>query len=76
MGDLLTNVVTFPYAPVRLVTSIVKVLVRQAEQEMRSSTAVRRELEELDEALSAGEITEADYEKAQQAILERLTGQG
>lgn len=74
MTGLLTNILTFPYAPVRIVTSLAQVLLAEAEQELYSSAAVRRQLEELDEAFWSGAISEADYDRAQRAILERLVG--
>jgi len=70
---LLTSILTFPYAPVRLVTSVAKVLHQQAETELYSSTNVRRQLEGLDEAAATGEISESERLEGQQAILSRLT---
>lgn len=75
MAGLLASILTFPYAPVRMVTSLAKVLHREAERELYGSASVRRQLEELDEALASGAMSEAEYDRAQQAILDRLISQ-
>jgi hypothetical protein len=72
MAGLLTSILTFPYAPVRVLTSMAKVLHREAVRELYGPASIRRQLEELDEALAAGAMTQAEYEEAQQAILDRL----
>jgi hypothetical protein len=70
--DILLSVLTFPYAPVRGVTALAKVLLRQAENELYGQANIRRQLEELDEAVAAGRVSEAERAQAQQAILDRL----
>jgi hypothetical protein len=72
MAGILTTLATLPYAPVRIVTALSQVLMTEAEQELYGSAGVRRELEGLDDALAAGTISEADHERAQQEILDRL----
>jgi protein-arginine kinase activator protein McsA len=72
MAGILTSLLTFPYAPVRVVTSLAKVLHREAERELYGSASIRRQLEELDEALESGALSQEEYEQAQQAILDRL----
>ncbi|HEX7744838.1 MAG TPA: gas vesicle protein GvpG [Micromonosporaceae bacterium] len=74
MAGLLASILTFPYAPVRVVTSLAKVLHREAERELYGSASIRRQLEELDAAFAAGAMSEAEYEQAQQAVLDRLAG--
>lgn len=74
MAGILTSILTFPYAPVRVATSLAEVLHREAERELYGSAGVRRQLEELDEAFAARAISEAEYEQAQQAVLDRLIG--
>jgi hypothetical protein len=72
MAGIITSALTFPYASVRIVTSLAKVLHREAERELYGSASVRRQLEELDDALDAGALSEEEYEQAQQAIINRL----
>jgi hypothetical protein len=75
MAGILTSVLTFPYAPVRVATALAKVLQREAGRELYGSAGVRRQLEELDAALADGALSEAEYEQAQQAVLDQLMSQ-
>ncbi|MEO3779108.1 gas vesicle protein GvpG [Micromonospora sp. B11E3] len=72
--DILWTLLTLPYAPVRGVTAVVKVIAREAESRQRNPANIRRELEELDRAAAAGEITESERDRAQAEVLDRLTG--
>ncbi|MGC4787015.1 gas vesicle protein GvpG [Micromonospora sp. DT178] len=72
--DILWTLLTLPYAPVRGLTAVVKVIAREAESRQRNPVDVRRELEALDEAAAAGEISAAERDRGQQQVLERLTG--
>ena len=71
---LLFSVLTLPYTPVGGVTALGKVLLRQAQDQLYGQAAVRRQLEELDEAVAAGRISADDREREQQTILDRLNG--
>jgi hypothetical protein len=70
---ILTALLTLPYAPVRGLTSVVRVIAQEAEARRHSPAAVRRELEELDEAAAAGQISPRERDEAQQQVLERVT---
>lgn len=70
--DLLLAILTFPYAPVRGLTAVVKVLLRQAEAEMYGQASLRRQLEELEDAVAAGRISPAEYARGQEEILARV----
>lgn len=72
MAGILASILTFPYAPVRAVTSLAKVLHREAERELYGSASIRRQLEQLDDALESGALSQQEYEQAQQAIIDRL----
>jgi phage portal protein BeeE len=69
---LLFTLLTLPYAPVRAVTALARVLQEQAEQELYSPAGVRRRLEALDEAVARGELTPEEREDAEQAVLEQV----
>lgn len=69
---LLFTILTFPYAPVRGLTAMVRALRQQAEAELHGSASVRRELEELDAAAAAGDLSETEYADAQRQILARV----
>lgn len=69
---LLSSILTLPFAPVRLVFSVAKLLQSQAESELHSPAGVRRQLEELHEAAAAGEISQRERAQGEQVILNRL----
>ena len=71
---LLSFIFTLPLQPVKGVISLAELIQRQVEQEMHDPAAVRRDLEELEEASAAGEITEEEEHQAQQALIDRMTG--
>ncbi|WP_217809858.1 gas vesicle protein GvpG [Micromonospora sp. NBS 11-29] len=70
--DILWGLLTLPYAPVRGLTSIVKVIAREAESQQYNPVNIRRELEELDRAAAAGDITPEERDRGQQRVLDRL----
>ncbi|QGN46577.1 gas vesicle protein GvpG [Micromonospora sp. WMMD558] len=72
--DILWALLTLPYAPVRGLTAVVKVIAREAESQQYNPVNIRRELEELDRAAEAGEITPEERDREQQQVLDRLTG--
>jgi Gas vesicle protein G len=72
--DILFSILTFPYAPVRGMTALAKVLLREAENELYGQASIRRQLEELDEAVAAGRMSPDERAQAEQAILDRLMG--
>ncbi|MER7588129.1 gas vesicle protein GvpG [Micromonospora sp. NPDC127501] len=72
--DLLWALLTLPYAPVRGLTAVVGVIAREAESRQRNPVNVRRELEELDAAVMAGELSDEERDRAEQRVLDRLTG--
>ncbi|WP_433127553.1 gas vesicle protein GvpG [Micromonospora sp. CA-240977] len=71
--DLLWALLTLPYAPVRGLTAVVGVVAREAEARQRNPVNVRRELEALDAAAAAGELSAEDRDRAEQRVLDRLT---
>ncbi|MGK5743132.1 gas vesicle protein GvpG [Micromonospora sp. URMC 103] len=72
--DILWTLLTLPYAPVRGLTAVVRVIAREAESQLYSPTNIRRELEELDAAAAAGELSPQERDARQQQVLARLTG--
>ena len=69
---LLVTILTLPLAPVRAVTAIAQLLLEQAEQELYSPQGLRRQLEELDDAVARGEMSEDERHDAEQMILDRV----
>ncbi|ATO16149.1 gas vesicle protein G [Micromonospora sp. WMMA2032] len=74
--DILWALLTLPYAPVRGLTAMVRVVAREAESKQHDPVNIRRELEELDRAAEAGDITPEERDRGQQRVLDRLTPQG
>ncbi|WP_198680675.1 gas vesicle protein GvpG [Lentzea terrae] len=73
MTALLWFLLGLPLAPVRGVIALAEVLLEQAEEELRLQT--RRELDQLEERVAAGELSEEEeYEEARR-ITESLMSQ-
>jgi hypothetical protein len=73
---LLSAIFGLPLAPIGGVISLGEVIRRRAEEELHDPSAVRRELEQLEEARAAGEISAEDEATAQHQIVARLTPRG
>ncbi len=73
---LLRRVVTLPLAPVEGLVWLAERLEEQAYQQLYGPEAVRRRLDELDEAFARGEISEDDRTAAEETLLESLGGRG
>ena len=71
---LLSFIVTLPLQPVKGVISLAELIQKQVEEEMHNPAAIRRALEELEEARARGDITAEEEEQAQQALIDRMTG--
>ncbi|HEX6351418.1 gas vesicle protein GvpG [Actinophytocola sp.] len=71
---LLSTILTFPLAPVRAVMALGRVIQQRVDEEMRNPALARRDLEALEEAHRAGEITDEEQADHQQQILDRMTG--
>ncbi len=75
---LLSSILSLPLAPVtvpvRGVIWIGEVIQDQVEQQLHDPVLLRRELEEIERAAAAGELSAQEAEQAQQAVLERMMG--
>lgn len=69
---LVTGLLTLPLAPVRGTVWIAEQLAAQAEREMLSDRALRRQLVEAERAFDAGELTLQEYETIEDELLERI----
>lgn len=70
---MLVTLLTLPLAPVRGLAAVVKLLREQAERELHDPATAARQLEALDEAAAAGEISGPQLAEAQQEVLDRLS---
>lgn len=73
---LLTGLVSLPLAPFRGVVWIAQVIQQQAEQQYYDPASIRAQIEALDRACAAGEITEQDRDQAQEELIARLLPRG
>lgn len=69
---LLTEVLLLPLAPVRGVLWVAQCVSDEAERQLHSPDAVRRQLVELNRALTEGEIDEATFEREEERLLDLL----
>jgi hypothetical protein len=74
--DLVTLTVGLPFAPLRGLLAVARVLQEEAERQMYDPSAARRELEELEELQSGRTIEGEVVDDAQQAVLDRLLRRG
>lgn len=69
---LLTGLLTFPLAPVRGTVWVAEQVLEQAESQHYDPSVIRRQLEDVDELRSSGQITEDEAEAMEDALVERL----
>ncbi|MGO4618179.1 gas vesicle protein GvpG [Nocardia sp. 2YAB30] len=69
---LLSSILSLPFAPVRGVIWLGELIQDQVEQQLHDPAIARRELEEIDAALAAGQLSEEEHRAAQQAVLDRM----
>ena len=72
MADLIGSVLMLPLLPLKGVVSLIETLQREAEREKRAMDM--KKLHDLDEALQSGEISAAEHERAQEAVLNNMIG--
>ena len=75
MGGIISGLLTAPLAPIRVLTSVARTLQQEAERQLYDPAVLHRQLEELDEAHDAGAMSDDEYERRQQQILDRLIDQ-
>ena len=71
MGPL-TFLFGLPLMPLRGVVRLGEIIYDQAWQELHDPAAIRHELEEVEEARAAGEISAEQAQEAEQVALSRL----
>jgi Gas vesicle protein G len=69
---LLTLPFRLPFLPVRAVVQLAEVIRDQAERELRDPAAVRRQLEEAQQARASGEISDQDLARIERETTRRL----
>ncbi|MFE0326184.1 gas vesicle protein GvpG [Streptomyces sp. NPDC058960] len=69
---LIGEVLMLPFAPVRGSAWAIRQVLHEAERIYYDPAAVRAELARLEEQLGAGEITEEEFDRREDELLDRL----
>ncbi|MFF5183340.1 gas vesicle protein GvpG [Streptomyces sp. NPDC000345] len=69
---LISEVLLLPFAPVRGSGWAIQQVLREAERIYYDPAAVRAELSRLEERLEAGEITEDEFDRMEDELLDRM----
>ncbi|HZR95557.1 MAG TPA: gas vesicle protein GvpG [Gaiellaceae bacterium] len=69
---LFTGLLLLPLAPLRGTIWLAERLADVAESELRDESAIRRLLLEAEAALESGELSEPEYERIEDELLDRL----
>ncbi|MCM1975575.1 MULTISPECIES: gas vesicle protein GvpG [Streptomyces] len=69
---LITEVLLLPFAPVRGTGWVIGQVLREAERIYYDPATVRAELAQLEEQLEAGEISEEEFDRREDELLDRL----
>jgi Gas vesicle protein G len=70
--NLLTLLLRMPFLPMRVLVQLAEVIRDQAERELHDPAAVRRQLEEAQEAHISGEISDEDLGRIEGEATGRL----
>ncbi|MGX4688888.1 gas vesicle protein GvpG [Streptomyces sp. JNUCC 63] len=69
---LISEVLLLPFAPARGSAWAIRQVLREAERIYYDPATVRAELAQLEEQLEAGEITEEEFDRREDQLLDRL----
>jgi cytochrome c-type biogenesis protein CcmH/NrfG len=69
---LLTGLLTLPLAPVRGTVWVAEQVQQEAERQYYDPAVIRRQLEDVEEMRSSGQITDEEAEEMEDALVERL----
>ncbi|WP_435109648.1 gas vesicle protein GvpG [Nocardiopsis synnemataformans] len=69
---LLSMILTAPAAPVRFVDWTARQVLDAAEREMYDPSRVRQQLAELSERFDAGELSESEFDRMEDELLDQL----
>lgn len=73
--NVFSMILGLPLAPVRGVLAIGRVLQQEAEQQLYDPSRVRREIEEIESAQAAGDLSAEDAERKEEEVLGRVVNQ-
>jgi cytochrome c-type biogenesis protein CcmI len=69
---LLTGILTLPLAPVRGTVWVAEQVLEEAERQYYDPAVIRRQLEDVEELRSSGQITDEEAEELEDELVERL----
>ncbi len=70
---MLTNILTFPVAgPMRMSMWLLRTIAERAEAELYDEGKIRKDLSTLEMRFDLGEITEEEFQSAEDDLMERL----
>jgi uncharacterized membrane protein len=69
---LITGLLTLPLAPVRGVAWVAELLAEEAERELAAANSPERALAELEAARATGEISDEEFERLEQELLDEM----
>jgi hypothetical protein len=69
---VLTGLILLPLAPLRGTIRLAEFLAEQAEEQMNDERAIRGLLVEAEAALDRGELTEAEFDRLEDQLLDRI----
>ncbi|MFH8798910.1 gas vesicle protein GvpG [Streptomyces sp. NPDC017936] len=69
---LISEVLLLPFAPVRGSGWVIGQVLREAERIYYDPSTIRAELSRLEEQLEAGEITEEEFDRREDELLDRM----
>jgi phosphate uptake regulator len=72
--DPLTLLLRLPFLPLQGVIKLGELVGDQADRELHNPAAVRRRLEEAEEAVSSGEASDQDVAQMEREAIDRLGG--
>lgn len=69
---VISGLLTWPLAPVRGVVWVAEQVQAEAERQWNDPQAIARELDELDRARSAGQVSEEEADRREELLVTRL----
>jgi len=70
--DLVSLTVGLPFAPLRGLLALARLLEEEAERELYDPSRVQRQIDAIDQARERGELSDVDAEQAEQEVLNRV----
>ena len=73
--DPVTLLFRLPFLPITALIRLAEIIDEEAQRELQSPLALRRALEDIEEAQESGQASEEEVAEAERDAVSRLTGQ-